>query len=122
MPTVSRTVHSSPEDVWAILVDLDAWPQWGPTVLRAQLDHAGPIGLGSQGRIWTPLGIPLPFTIIEYDEGRCWKWAVAGVPATWHGVEPADGGCRVTFGAPWWATAYLPVGILALDRIARMVG
>jgi len=26
----------------------------------------------------------------------------------------------VAFGAPWWATAYLPVCIIALDRIARM--
>ncbi|OBF28398.1 polyketide cyclase [Mycobacterium sp. ACS1612] len=120
MPTVSRLVHASPETVWHILVDLDAWPQWGPTVSRAELDGAGPLGLHSRGRIWTPVGVWLPFTVVEFDAGRCWRWEVAGIPATWHAVEPADGGCRVRFGAPWWATAYLPVCMIALERIARM--
>jgi len=120
MPTVSRNVRALPEHVWHVLVDVDAWPRWGPTVTRAEVDHGGPIRLGSTGRIWTPFGIALPFKIIEFDEGRCWKWEVAGIPATRHTVEPADGGCRVAFGAPWWATAYLPVCIIALDRIARM--
>jgi hypothetical protein len=120
MPTVERVVRASPDVVWDILVDVGAWPRWGPTVSRAELDHAGPIGLGSSGRIWTPFGIALPFTIIEFEAGRHWKWQVAGVPATRHAVEPTETGCRVGFGAPWWATAYLPVCVIALERIARM--
>jgi hypothetical protein len=120
MPTVSRNVRALPENVWHVLVDVDAWPRWGPTVTRAEVEGGGPIRFGSSGRIWTPLGIALPFKIIELDEGRYWKWEVAGIPATRHTVEPADGGCRVTFGAPWWATAYLPVCVIALNRIARM--
>ena len=120
MPTVSRIVRTAHETAWEILVDVDAWPRWGPTVARAELDHSGPLGRGSRGRIWTPVGVALPFTIVEFEPQRHWKWAVAGIPATWHAVEPVDGGCRVTFGAPWWATAYLPVCVIAVDRIAQM--
>jgi uncharacterized protein YndB with AHSA1/START domain len=120
MLNVSRTATASPAKVWDILVDLDAWPQWGPTVSRAELDRPGPLQLGSRGRIWTPLGIALPFTIIEFEAGRHWKWQVAGVPATRHQVEPAPTGSRVTFGTPWWAPAYVPVCAIAVDRIARM--
>ncbi len=120
MPTVSRDIQASPEKVWDILVDLDAWPQWGPTVSAAKLSEDGPLALGSRGEIRTPLGVWLPFSIVEFEPGRCWKWEVAGIPATWHAVEPTEEGCRVSFGAPWWATAYLPVGVVALARIARM--
>jgi uncharacterized protein YndB with AHSA1/START domain len=122
MPTVSRIVNASPDKVWGVLVDLDAWPQWGPTVSRAELEQPGPLGLGSRGRIWTALRFWLPFEITEYETGRHWKWEVAGVAATRHAVEPTADGCRVAFGAPWWATAYLPVCLIALDRIAQMAG
>jgi hypothetical protein len=46
-----------------------------------------------------------------------WAWRVAGVPATRHGVEPRDGGCRAWMSAPVWAPAYLPVLALGLRRI-----
>ncbi len=88
MPTVGRTISASAQDGWDILVDLDAWPRWGPTVRRAELDHPSPLALGSTGRVWTPVGIAVPFVITEFDAGRSWSWAVAGVPATAHRVEP----------------------------------
>ncbi|MFI5506473.1 SRPBCC family protein [Mycobacterium sp. NPDC051804] len=120
MPTVTRHVAARPEAVWRVLVDLDAWPQWGPSVQRAELTEPGALKLGSRGRVWTPFGVALPFTITEFEENRCWAWQVAGVPATHHGVEATDGGCRAWMSAPLWAPAYLPVLAIALQRIDRM--
>lgn len=105
--------------MWQILTDLDAWPKWGPTVAKAELDGAG-FELGATGRVWTPVGVPLPFVISELDQGRTWAWNVAGVPATRHGVEPLDDGSRVWMSAPVWAPAYLPVLAIALRRIDAM--
>lgn len=125
MLTVDRVVTAQPEAVWDVLVDLDMWPRWGPSIRRAELD--GPdqvrpgLALGSTGRVWTPVGVSLPFVITEFEPGRCWAWAVAGVPATRHRVDPVDGGCRVSFGVPRWAPAYLPVCAVALWRIQRLV-
>lgn len=119
MWTVSRDIPAPADTVWRILTDLDAWPRWGPTVSGATLDGAGFVR-GAAGRVWTPVGIPLPFTISELEPGRSWGWRVAGVPATRHGVEPDGPGCRAWMSAPLWAPAYLPVLALALRRIEQL--
>jgi hypothetical protein len=120
MPTVVSRVGARPEAVWDVLVDLDAWPKWGPSVQRAELSEAGPMKLGSRGKVWTAVGVALPFTITEFEEDRCWAWDVAGIGATRHEVWPAGGGSCVAFGVPWWAPVYLPVCAVALRRIARL--
>lgn len=119
--TVHRHVAAPTDAVWAVLVDLDAWPAWGPSVRRAALDDGGELGLGSRGHVWTAIGPRLPFEVTSFDPGRAWAWRVAGVPATTHAVAPEGGGCRLSMGAPLWAPAYLPVLASALGRIERMV-
>ncbi|MGY4646668.1 SRPBCC family protein [Mycobacterium sp. URHB0021] len=120
MLTVERDMAAAPALVWDVLTDLDAWPRWGPTVQRAELSEADQLGRGERGKVWTPLGVALPFTITEYEAGRHWAWQVAGIPATRHGVEPNGDGCRAWMGVPWWAPAYLAVCAIALQRIDRM--
>lgn len=110
-----RQIDAPADTVWRILVDLDAWPRWGPTVAGANLD-GGEFGLGATGRVWTPIGIPVPFVISDIDFGRSWGCHVAGVPATRHGVDPRDRGCRAWMSAP----AYVPVLEIALRRIERI--
>jgi len=108
------------ESAWRVLTDLSLWSQWGPTVQGAELDDAGPLRLGSRGKVWTPVGVPLPFEITEFDEGSAWAWKVLGVSATRHVVTAHSQGCRVSFGVPLWAPAYLPVCALALKRIENL--
>jgi hypothetical protein len=90
-------------------------------VARAELDGTALL-LGATGRVWTPLGLPLPFVITAFDPEHSWAWDVAGVPATGHGVQPRGTGCEVWMTAPVWAPAYLPVLEIAVRRIARMAG
>ena len=120
MPAVERTVAAPPDAVWRVLTDLEDWPRWGPTVQRGELAGPGPLRLGSRGKVWTPVGVALPFEITEFDDGRSWAWRVAGVPATKHGVEPDADGCRVWMSAPLWAPAYLAVLGVALRRIEHL--
>ena len=119
MWTVDREIDAPADVVWRVMVDVDAWPEWGPTVAAADLDGA-PFQAGATGRVWTPVGVPLPFTITEVDPGRSWAWRIAGVPATRHGVAPHGAGCRAWMSAPVWAPAYLPVLAVALRRIEHM--
>jgi len=120
MWTVSRNLEAPADAVWHVLTDLEAWPRWGPTVSRAELDGAA-FELGATGRVWTPVGVPLPFVLSEVRQGRTWAWQVAGVPATRHGVEPREGGgSTVWMSAPLWAPAYLPVLAVALKRIEKL--
>lgn len=117
MWSVARVVAAPPERLWALLIDLDAWPRWGPTVTGAELTDVTSLGLGAHGRVRTLAGVTLPFEVTAYDEGRSWAWRVAGVPATTHEVEPHPDGCRVRFGVPTWAPGYLVVCTLALRRL-----
>lgn len=119
MWTLSRPVEAPVDAVWDLLVDLDAWPRWGPTVAAAELDGEL-LTLGATGRVWTPVGVPLPFAITEFVPGVRWAWSVAGVPATKHGADPEGDGSRVWMSAPLWAPAYLPVLAIALRRIEAM--
>lgn len=122
MLSVHRDVEAPPETVWQLLVDLAAWPRWGPTVRRAELMDDSELHLGSRGRVWTPVGLSLPFEVTSFEPGRHWAWSVAGVPATDHRVEPHLGGTRLSMAAPLWAPAYLPVLATAVRRIDRLAG
>ncbi|KQH80673.1 polyketide cyclase [Mycobacterium gordonae] len=120
--SVNRFVAASPEAAWDLLVDLDAWPRWGPSINGAELDQPGRrLGPGVTGTVQTALLVRLPFAVTDFEPGRCWAWKVAGIPATWHRVDPADGGARVTFGVPRWAPAYLAVCEIALRRIEKLL-
>lgn len=120
MPSVELFMATPPAYAWNVLVDLDAWSDWGPTVSGAELDEPGPLSMGSTGKVITAVGVALPFRITEFQDGRMWGWTVAGVPATRHEVVPHGHGCTVSFGVPLWAPAYLPVMALALPRIERL--
>ena len=118
---MSRTIAAPPDDLWRLLVHVDAWPRWGPTITGARLDDGSDqIRAGSTGTVTTPLGVSLRFVVTDFVEGRRWSWRVAGVPATSHRVAEVGAGTRVRFGVPVWAPAYLAVCGLALRRLDRL--
>ena len=113
-------VDAPAEQLWELLTDPDAWPRWGPSVRAATID-APALAEGVQGKVRTAAGVELPFEVTHYVRGRHWSWKVAGVPATDHVVEPlGDHRCRVGFGVPWPAAAYLAVCRRALSQLERM--
>jgi polyketide cyclase/dehydrase/lipid transport protein len=125
----SRRAVAAPVDaVWALLVDLDAWPHWGPTVTAARLDDDGrTLTGGAHGAVRTPAGLWLPFAVTELippvagaGSAAQWSWRVGGVPATTHRVRSQGAGSVVELGAPWWAPAYLPVLEVATRRLAAL--
>lgn len=119
---VSRTMAVPPDVVWGLLVDTRVWPLWGPSVAEARLSEPGSTTLvhGSRGRVRAPVGPWVPFEVTELVPGVRWSWRVAGIPVTTHEVQPVGAGCRVRFGVPLWAPAYLAVCALALRRIERL--
>jgi uncharacterized protein YndB with AHSA1/START domain len=122
MTSVDRDIPAPAAAVWDVLVDIAAWPIWGPSVRNASLrDGATELGLGVRGDVWTAVGVRMGFVITEFDPGHRWSWSVAGVPATGHQVSVTNAGCRIRFEVPWWATGYLPVCAVALRRIEKMV-
>ena len=122
MWTLGTDVSAPVDAAWAELVELDAWPHWGPSVREAVLDDgARRLGAGATGRVRTVAGPWVPFTVTEWyvaESRRTWAWRVGGLPATAHTVTATGPGtCRVEMAVPWWAPAYLGVIALALPRV-----
>ena len=117
---VTADIDAPAERLWDLLTDLDAWPQWGPSVRAATID-APALACGARGTVTTAVGVEVPFEVTRYEPGQHWAWRVAGVPATDHVVEPLGADrCRVGFGVPWPAAAYLAVCRAALSRLENM--
>jgi hypothetical protein len=135
----TRDIDAPADAAWAILIDLELWPAWGPSVRAAELDDgATALALGVSGHVTTVVGVRLPFEITAWDDGiaassgstqdasrrdgrRSWSWRVSGVGATDHAVDPLGAHrCRVGFGVPTAAAPYLVVCRAALARIDRL--
>jgi hypothetical protein len=117
---VTRDIEAPARIVWDLLVDPDAWPDWGPSIRRADL-RADRLHVGAQGSMQTVLGITVPFEITTYRDQEQWAWRVAAIRATDHSlVELGQGRCRAGIGIAWPAAPYLLLCRVALARLERL--
>ncbi|MEQ8437483.1 MAG: SRPBCC family protein [Ilumatobacter fluminis] len=118
---VEREIAVPAGEAWALLVDVERWPEWGPSVSDAGLDGEV-FDLGATGWVRTAVGVRVPFEITSFDDGAQWGWKVAGVPATGHRVRPVtDDRCVVGLGVPPLVAAYALVCRRALATIDRIL-
>lgn len=101
MRTLSETVdiQAPPARVWAVMTDVEKWPEWTASVTSVQKLDAGTFGAGSRVRVKQPKLAPAVMTVTVWDPERGFDWetknaAVAALAR--HTIEPTDRGCRVT--------------------------
>lgn len=115
---VTRRIAADPDRVWSVFTDTELWPEWGPSVTAVECADRF-VREGSTGRVRTPVGLWLPFTVRTCTDRR-WTWEVAGVPATGHRVEAVGDGSLAAFELPPLAAGYAPVCQRALGRIESL--
>lgn len=99
MTTFSITVDipAPPNRVWAVMADVERWPEWTPTVTRIERFDHGPLVVGSRVRIWQPRLPPANWRVTELREGRSFTW-ISRSPGlsvvAEHAVEGAPDGAR----------------------------
>lgn len=108
--TIAREVDAAPDVVFAVMTDVERWPEWTPTVSRVERlsDAPGvPLALGSRLRIVQPKVPPAEWTVTALEPGRGFRIVSRSPGATVeanHWIEPAGSGngsrvtLSVTFG------------------------
>jgi carbon monoxide dehydrogenase subunit G len=93
------TIAAPPERVWAVLVDVERWPERIPTVDSAQRLDAGPFAVGSQARLRQPKLPEAVWTVTELTDGTSYTWEskqAGALSVASHVVEPHPDGTRLT--------------------------
>ena len=92
------TVDAPPERVWAVVADVERWPERIPTVTAVERLDAGPLRVGSRTRLEQPRLPTAVWTVTELAEGSSYTWESRspGVTVTAaHVVEPHPDGSRL---------------------------
>lgn len=71
---VSTKINALPEVVWAVLTDVERWPQWTPSMTKVTRLTSGPLAMGSQARIKQPRLRTLVWTVTELIPERSFVW------------------------------------------------
>ena len=118
--STSAVIAADVERVWNIIIDTHLWPKWGPSVSTVEcVDRF--ITAQSSGRLQTALGLWVPFTITDFEDGHFWSWRIGRIEATGHRVSRhRENQSVVSFTMPWWSTPYLIICMKALDHISKI--
>ncbi len=95
----SVTIAAPPERVWAVLVDVERWPERIPTVDAVERLDAGPLAVGSRVRLQQPRLGTAVWTVTELADGISYIWESRSPGVTVvasHLVEPHADGSRLT--------------------------
>jgi uncharacterized membrane protein len=74
---VTVNIDAPPEQVFAVLCDVERWPEWTPTVTAAQRLDRGPFSLGSSARLRQPKLRPAVWKVTELETGRNFTWVTS---------------------------------------------
>jgi uncharacterized protein YndB with AHSA1/START domain len=96
---ITVDIEAPPQRVWAVMSDIERWPEWTPTVRSVQRLDSGPLAPGRRARIHQPKLPPADWQVTALQEGSSFTWVThsPGVTVTArHGVEGIEGGSRAT--------------------------
>lgn len=120
---VTTDIGATPETVWAVLTDVERWPEWNGSVRRTQRLDDGPFGVGSTVRMEQPRLRTAVWRVIELDPLRSFTWTAASGGVTsvgGHRLTPlGDDAVRVDLTMEQTGLLAPLVGLLASSTIRR---
>jgi hypothetical protein len=97
--SITTDVEAPPDVVFAVMTEIERWPEWTPTVSRVERlgDAGSPLALGSRLRIVQPKVPPAEWTVTALEPGRGFRILSRSPGATVeanHWAEPLGSGDR----------------------------
>jgi uncharacterized membrane protein len=96
---VSVEIDRSPDVVWPILVDIERWPEWTPSVRAVERLDRTPFGIGTRVRIQQPKLKPMVWQVTDFQPGYLFTWRASSVGIVidgYHTVRASSRGSVVT--------------------------
>jgi uncharacterized protein YndB with AHSA1/START domain len=75
---VAIEIAAPPERVWAVLVDVERWPEWTSTMTGVRRLDRGPFGMGSAARVKQPRLPATAWRVTRFEPGRSFSWTARG--------------------------------------------
>ena len=96
----STTTSAEPSRLWAVVSDVESWPEWIEVYEEVRRTASGPLSVGEQVHVKQQGLAAGDWTVSELDEGRVFTWRSRqpGVRLLARHVVSADtdGGSRLT--------------------------
>lgn len=92
-------IDAPPATVWAVMSDIERWPEWTRSISSITRTSAGPLDVGSTARVKQPKLAAADFVITTWTPERGFDWVTKNPLVTavgHHAIEPRAAGSRVT--------------------------
>ncbi|HEY0578224.1 MAG TPA: SRPBCC family protein [Pseudonocardia sp.] len=92
---VTEEIDVAASDIWAVLADVERWPDWCPTMTSVRRLDDGPFGVGSAAEIRQPKLPRAIWRVTEFEPGRRFEWTTTSLGVTTsgdHRIDPLPGG------------------------------
>jgi uncharacterized membrane protein len=96
---VHVNIQAPPDRVAGVMLDVERWPDWTPTVTSVQRLDNGPLVAGSRARVRQPKLMPAVWQVTELEQQRGFTWVTnsPGLRITaGHYLEAQVSLCKVT--------------------------
>ena len=76
---IAVDINAPPDRVWAVMRDVESWPEWTPTVKKIRRLDTSSLAVGSRAIIRQPKLPPAKWRVTELDESRkSFTWETRG--------------------------------------------
>ena len=109
-------IAAPPGQVWAVMADVERWPEWTASVRSVERLDRAPFSVGSRARIRQPRLPVAVWTVTAFEAGRFFEWqspAPGLLSIGRHRVDAVDEhASRVTLSLTWSGPLTPVIGLL----------